>query len=244
MKSRLVIGLGLAFIALVALIPVPAAANQLFPAMAFSFSPYYYCGADWPPWDLSSEYYSAEWAPWDPWAMSGDYGWYRMYRLSLYQDTLWAQAWTDRHYPKSDWDPTRVKVVAAVAKPPITLAATRPMLEPKDRTEPGMRGSGHPDQPPGPRHGRKHDDRTEPASVGASRQNSQRPNDRGGHVRTWDEIIADHKARGRDWPPASMTNSDEGHTSTGSARSKGYYQAPTKPNTAAPSFSTGGGKQK
>lgn len=90
------------------------------------------------------------------------------YRWSGYDDTLAAQAWMNRHYPRGVEEPARAKVVAVVAKPPVTLAVIRPMRDPKDRVEPGHQGSQGYDRPSGRQHSRNRGDRTEPASVGGN----------------------------------------------------------------------------
>jgi len=89
-----------------------------------------------------------------------------------YNDRLVAQAWMNRHDPKGGALPTRVKVVAVVAKPPVTLNPIRPMLDPKDRFDPSQGPKGY-EARPGRQHSRNRGDRTEPASAGGNHGNGK-----------------------------------------------------------------------
>jgi hypothetical protein len=84
---------------------------------------------------------------------------------SAYDDKLAAQAWMNRHGGQRSTEPSRVKVVAVVAKPPVTLNPILPMREDRDRVEPG-RGHGGYERPSVRQHPRNGADRTEPARTG------------------------------------------------------------------------------
>lgn len=174
MKTKLLVGLGLAIAALVAMTPVPVAAGQLFPVMAFSFSP---------------DYYSAEWAPWDSsyWAVPWYRSWYGLYCWSLWEDTERAQAWMNRHGHHED-----------VLAPKLVLT--------------------------------KHASRPNPAVV-AQRSGSNPPS----RMRTWDDIIAERRARGLTGPPVSTDDGGSGTRYAGSNRA--IASAPRSPG-AGQNFSS------
>lgn len=86
-------------------------------------------------------------------------GWWRNHGYKGHDDE-----WPSGHYPRTE--PSRVKVVSVVAKPPVTLNPILPMKDLRDRVEPGQGRMGY-ERPSGRRDYRKNrDDRTEPAKMG------------------------------------------------------------------------------
>ena len=86
-------------------------------------------------------------------------GWWRNHGYKGNDDTFGQGA-------RAHTEPSRVKVVSVIAKPPVTLNPIVPMRDERDRVEPGRGRMGY-ERPSGRRDYRKNrDDRTEPANAG------------------------------------------------------------------------------
>jgi hypothetical protein len=103
---------------------------------------------------------------------------------TLYEDTLRAQAWVNRHPHGAPAERKRPQVVAVVAAPPPSMALMPPMRGARDRNDLGQGRGPAGYEPPSRAHPQGGHSRSEPAQKGQERARDRSsggvPNSRGG----------------------------------------------------------------
>ncbi len=250
MKARFLIGLGLAFIALVALTPVSASAGgRLFPVPSLTLAPpasaaprgYWTMIPDYGyMWLASSAAMDAEWAPWDPWwampyghwCLIPGYGVAWSGGLVGMDPSLWPSSngyyeWRDKEVAQAWVNRHQHTEAAAVSKVKMSVVVASPpptMLSSSRYNQEMAQANGY---RPAVRPNGKPDTK-------AGRHKEK------GHVRTWDEIIAARKARGLYGPPVHQSYSGDG----GGGNTSGPSYSSGHNLKILPSASSGASKQK